>query len=124
MTAGTDAEFAGTSRFEVIRRLGAGGMGVVYQVYDRERARAVALKTLRRRDAAALYRFKREFRGLADIAHPNLAALHELVSSGAHSTSTHDSLPADARTASVMRAARRPSANVGRPSRTSPRAVA
>ena len=82
MTPDTDADFAGTSRFEVIRRLGAGGMGVVYEVHDRERARAVALKTLRRRDAAALYRFKREFRALADIRHPNLAALHELVSSG------------------------------------------
>ena len=75
-------EFGGTERFQVQRRLGAGGMGVVYEAYDRERATRVALKTLRHRDAAALYRFKREFRGLADISHPNLAALHELVSAG------------------------------------------
>jgi eukaryotic-like serine/threonine-protein kinase len=78
----SDGEFLGTDRFEVVRRLGAGGMGVVYQAYDREHARTVALKTLRRGDAAALYRFKREFRGLAGICHPNLAALHELVSAG------------------------------------------
>jgi serine/threonine protein kinase/tetratricopeptide (TPR) repeat protein len=75
-------EFEGTDRFQVQRRLGAGGMGVVYAAWDRERATTVALKTLRHRDAAALYRFKREFRGLADISHPNLAALHELVSAG------------------------------------------
>ena len=82
MAGGSDGEFVGTSRFEVLRRLGAGGMGVVYQAFDRERGERVALKTLRHRDAAALYRFKREFRGLADISHPNLAALHELVSAG------------------------------------------
>jgi serine/threonine protein kinase len=82
VATGSDGEFLGTDRFEVVKRLGAGGMGVVYQAYDREHARTVALKTLRRGDAAALYRFKREFRGLAGICHPNLAALHELVSSG------------------------------------------
>jgi serine/threonine protein kinase len=75
-------EFPGTERFEVVRRLGAGGMGVVYHVLDREHGNHVALKTLPRADAALLYHLKSEFRSLADVAHPNLAALYELISDG------------------------------------------
>ena len=75
-------DFAGTARFEIQRRLGAGGSGVVYRAFDRERAAVVALKTLRRTDAEALYRFKREFRALADLVHPNLISLYELLSEG------------------------------------------
>jgi hypothetical protein len=70
--------FTGTDRFHVIRQLGAGGMGVVYEVHDRLRDEVVALKTLRRTGAADLYRLKREFRGLADVTHHNLACLYEL----------------------------------------------
>src|SRR5258706_1199085 len=72
-------DFSGTARFRVIRRIGAGGMGVVYEAEDREHGRRVALKTLKRTDSDTLYRLKNEFRTLADLSHPNLVALHELV---------------------------------------------
>ena len=76
----SEQAFSGTDRFVIQRRMGAGGMGVVYQALDRERNQVVALKTLRDVDAAALVRFKREFRALADISHSNLIALYELIS--------------------------------------------
>ena len=70
MDRGAAFEFRGTRRFEVRRRLGMGGMGIVYEAYDRERQTSVALKTLRHIDARALYRLKNEFRSLQDLEHP------------------------------------------------------
>ncbi len=54
-------------------------MGIVYDVYDRVRGMRVALKALRHVEPAHLYRFKREFRAISSLAHPNIIALYELV---------------------------------------------
>jgi serine/threonine protein kinase/tetratricopeptide (TPR) repeat protein len=67
-------------RFRLVRRLGEGGMGVVYEALDTERNARVALKTVRTMTAESLARFKREFRAVQDVHHPNLATIGELVS--------------------------------------------
>jgi hypothetical protein len=72
-------EQRGEDRFEVVRTLGTGGFGVVYEVIDRDRGERVAMKTLSRVEADALRRFKQEFRALADVAHENLVRFHELL---------------------------------------------
>ncbi len=69
-------------RFMIQRRIGAGGMGVVYEAFDRDRAQAVALKKLLGTDATAIVRIKNEFRALADVVHPNLVRLYELIGEG------------------------------------------
>ena len=78
----TSNEFLGTARFRIRRRLGSGGMGIVYEAHDRESDRVVALKALTRTEAAHISRFKNEFRSLADVSHPNLVSLYEFMADG------------------------------------------
>ena len=61
-------------RFE--RRLGAGGMGVVYRAWDLALARPVAIKTLPRLSASRADRLRLEAQTMARLAHPNLATIH------------------------------------------------
>jgi serine/threonine protein kinase len=69
---------AGSARFQVSRHLGSGGMGAVFEAYDRERQQRVALKTLRTQSPEELLHLKNEFRALQDVRHPNLVNLLEL----------------------------------------------
>jgi eukaryotic-like serine/threonine-protein kinase len=77
-------DFAGTKRFELVRRIGAGGVGVVYEAWDKQQGAVVALKTLRTLSGEAILRFKQEFRALQDIQHPNLVVLGELIEEAGH----------------------------------------
>ena len=63
--------------YRIVDQLGAGGMGIVYKAQERDTGRLVALKRMKRLDATALDRFKRECRTLHDLSHPNLVTLYD-----------------------------------------------
>jgi tetratricopeptide (TPR) repeat protein len=79
-----DIFFRGTERFKLLRCLGEGGMGVVYEALDREHDMRVALKTLRAVSPGDVVSLKNEFRALRDIEHPNLVSLDNLHEQGGH----------------------------------------
>ncbi len=81
MSLRATVSFGGTERFRILRRIGEGGMGVVYEADDLERNCRVALKTLRTREPRAILRLKHEFRALQDLEHPNLVRIGELFES-------------------------------------------
>ena len=60
-------------------RLGAGGMGMVFEAYDEKLARKVALKLMRRaKREADQRRFVREAQAMARLSHPNVVQVHEI----------------------------------------------
>ncbi len=68
-------------RFEVLSRLGAGGMGEVFLARDARLGRDVAIKFVRPDVAAgdeALRRFEREARAVAALHHPNIVTIHDI----------------------------------------------
>lgn len=67
-------------RYLIERRLGRGGMGVVYQATQVDLNRQVVLKVLAPDwvgDQEALARFEREARGLSSLQHPNIVTIHD-----------------------------------------------
>jgi tetratricopeptide (TPR) repeat protein/tRNA A-37 threonylcarbamoyl transferase component Bud32 len=92
-------------RFSILRKVGAGGMGVVYAGYDEELDRKVAIKLLHRRTGArARTRLLREAQGLARLSHPNVVQVYEI---GEHDEATFIAMEfVEGQTLAQLRAAR------------------
>jgi eukaryotic-like serine/threonine-protein kinase len=67
--------------YEIIRQIGAGGMGEVYLAKDKKLDREVAVKILKAefsQDESNLYRFIREAKAASSLNHPTILVIHEI----------------------------------------------
>jgi WD40 repeat protein/serine/threonine protein kinase len=78
-------ELARHERYRVVRLLGVGGMGAVYEAEHLVMQRTVALKVIKRAytaNADALERFRREVRAAARLSHPNIVITYDAEDAG------------------------------------------
>jgi WD40 repeat protein/tRNA A-37 threonylcarbamoyl transferase component Bud32 len=78
-------ELAHHERYRVLRLIGAGGMGVVYEAEHRVMRRRVAVKIIRRDYTAnpnALERFRGEVQNAARLSHPNIVTTYDAEDAG------------------------------------------
>lgn len=71
--------------YELVRQIGLGGMGIVYECLDRSLGRKVAVKKMReeiRVDPRERERFISEARTVASLRHPNIVEIHSIVETG------------------------------------------
>ena len=76
----TDRQATRIGRYAINRKLGEGGMGIVYAAHDERLDRQVALKTMSAlgTDETARSRFWREARAAARVNHPNICQIYEI----------------------------------------------
>lgn len=73
------------NRYEIVSRIGQGGMSYVYRAVDKKLGREVAIKVLKEEVASNedfVDRFKNEARAAAKLSHPNIVAVYDIVDSG------------------------------------------